>query len=112
MRVSPSGNRPTEDDIRTESDRRLAGLDTTALAAVRRGMKETVVTPQQIAAISVPVLGIVGSADPALKDFQQLRSMLPAFQLVIIEGASHTEAPGRQEFVQALLLFWGGPKPF
>jgi hypothetical protein len=49
-------NRATEDDIRTESERRLAGLDTTALAAVRRGTKEPVVTPQQIAAISVPVL--------------------------------------------------------
>jgi hypothetical protein len=52
----------------------------------------------------------VGSADPALKDFQQLRSILPAFQLVIIEGASHTEAPARQEFCSGAATVLGWPE--
>jgi pimeloyl-ACP methyl ester carboxylesterase len=110
LRVAPTGTRPTDDDIRKDSERRLAGLDTTALAAIRRSMKDTVVKRQQLTAITIPVLGIVGSADPALKELQELRTMLPAMQLVVIDGASHTAAPARPEFVEALLRFWDGPK--
>jgi pimeloyl-ACP methyl ester carboxylesterase len=110
LRVAPTGTRPTDDDIRKESERRLAGLDTTALAAIRRSMKDTVVTPQQVTAITIPVLGVVGSVDPALKEFQELRTILPAMQLVVINGASHTAVPARPEFVEALLRFWEVPK--
>ncbi len=106
LRVAPTnGPRLTEEYIRAESARRLAGLDTTALAALRRSMRDTVVSSAQIAAIKTPTLGIVGSADPALKDFRELQKLLPTLQLEIIDGASHVATPTRPEFVRALVRF-------
>jgi pimeloyl-ACP methyl ester carboxylesterase len=65
---------------------------------------------RELTAITIPVLGIVGSADPALKEFQESRTMLPAMQLVVIDGASHTAAPTRPEFVEALIQgLWSTP---
>jgi pimeloyl-ACP methyl ester carboxylesterase len=61
--------------------------------------------PSQLAAVRVPTLGIVGSADPAFKDFNELKQFMPQLQLVIINGASHVEAPRRPEFIQALVMF-------
>jgi pimeloyl-ACP methyl ester carboxylesterase len=106
IRVAPSNApRPTEEQIREESARRLAGLDTNALAAVRRSMRDTVVSSAQIAAIKIPMMGIVGSADPAVKDFRQLQKLVPQLRLEIIEGASHAAAPTRPEFIRAVLNF-------
>jgi pimeloyl-ACP methyl ester carboxylesterase len=102
---SPNGPTLTEEQIRTESSRRLAGLDTTALAALRRSMRETVVSREQVGAIKVPMLGIVGSDDPALSDFRELQKLLPALRLVVVDGASHIATPTRPEFMRSVLQF-------
>ena len=102
---SPNGPTLTEEQIRTESSRRLAGLDTTALAALRRSMRETVVSREQVGANKVPTLGIVGSDDPALKDFRELQKLLPALKLVVVDGASHLATPTRPEFMRSVLQF-------
>jgi pimeloyl-ACP methyl ester carboxylesterase len=83
----------------------MAGKDPKALAAVRRSNPDQVVTEAQMRAVTVPTLGIVGTADPYLREFQQLKAAMPQLELVTIEGASHGSAPGRPEFVQALLAF-------
>jgi pimeloyl-ACP methyl ester carboxylesterase len=102
---SPNGPPLTEEQIRAESARRLAGLDTTALAALRRSMRETVVSREQVGAIKIPTLGIVGSDDPALKDFLNLQKLLPTLKLVIVDGASHVATPTRPEFMRSVLQF-------
>ena len=102
---SRSGPLLTEEQIRAESARRLAGLDTTALAALRRSMRDTVVSPGDVGAIKIPTLGIVGSDDPALKDFRELQKLLPTLQLVVVDGASHVATPTRPEFVRSVLQF-------
>ncbi len=56
-------------------------------------------------AVNVPAIGIVGTADPYLREFEQLKSAMPQLQLVAIEGASHGSAPGKPEFIQALKAF-------
>jgi pimeloyl-ACP methyl ester carboxylesterase len=43
----------------------------------------------------VPTLGIVGTADPALKDFERLKAAIPQLTLVQTDGASHGNAPNR-----------------
>jgi pimeloyl-ACP methyl ester carboxylesterase len=96
---------PTEDEVRARSAVRLAGKDPLALAAVRRSNRDQVVTEAQMAAVRVPVLGIVGTADPYLKEFQQLKAAMPQLELVSIEGASHGSAPARPDFVAALERF-------
>jgi pimeloyl-ACP methyl ester carboxylesterase len=96
---------PSDEDVRKRSAESLAGLDNKALAAVRRSNPAQVYRLEDLAKVKVPVLGIVGTADPYLKDFQQLKAGMPQLELVTIEGASHNTAPGRPEFVAALMKY-------
>jgi pimeloyl-ACP methyl ester carboxylesterase len=106
LRLWPPGEpSPTEERIRELSAAQLAGQDPRALAALRRSNPAQAVTLAQMAAVAVPTLGLVGTADPYLSQFQELRAAMPQLQLVNIEGASHGSAPGRPEFVQAVLAF-------
>ena len=79
---------PTEAEIRADSERRLAGQDPRALAAVRRSNPDQVVAIEALAAVPMPTLGIVGTADPYLRDFQRLKAAMPKLDLVTIPGAS------------------------
>jgi pimeloyl-ACP methyl ester carboxylesterase len=96
---------PTEEQLREISARQLAGKDPRALAAVRRSNPAQVVTVAQLAASTVPMLGIVGTADPYLADFERLKVAKPNLKLVTIQGASHGTAPSRPEFPAAVLEF-------
>lgn len=96
---------PTEAEIRADSERRLAGQDPRALAAVRRSNPDQVVAIERLAAVPMPVLGIVGTADPYQQDFIRLQAAMPAMTLVTIPGASHGSAPGAPQFREALLAF-------
>lgn len=101
---------PTDDQVRHRSAESLAGKDAQALAAVRRSNPDQVVTEAQMAAVKVPTLGVVGTADPYLKDFEQLKAVMPQLQLVQIGGASHGSAPRRPEFIAALQGFFKAQK--
>lgn len=60
------------------------------------------------AAVSVPTLGLVGSADRNLEGLQELKKLRPALKLVVIEGATHSGPRGaisRPEFVAAIRDF-------
>ena len=96
---------PSEEEIRRRSAEAMAGKDPRALAAVRRSNPDQVVTEAQMRAVTVPTLGIVGTADPYLREFEALKAAMPQLQLVTIPGASHGTAPGRPEFVRALMDF-------
>lgn len=65
------------------------------MAAQIRARRELVVDPKALAVVTVPVLGIVGSADPLgrryLQDFVKIKA---GTQLVVIEGATHGERTG------------------
>ena len=94
-----------QERIREFSAAQLVGQDPHALAAVRRSNPAQVVTETQITSVAVPTLGVVGTADPYLSQFQALKAVMPQLQLVTIEGASHGSAPGRSEFTHAILAF-------
>jgi pimeloyl-ACP methyl ester carboxylesterase len=96
---------PSEAEIRADSERRLAGEDPRALAAVRRSNPDQVVTVEQLAAVPMPLLGLVGTADPYLADFERLKAARPAMELVTIPGASHGSAAGTPQFREALVRF-------
>jgi pimeloyl-ACP methyl ester carboxylesterase len=97
---------PTEEQIRERSAAQPAGQDPRALAAVRRSNPaQVVVTLAQMAAVAVPTLGVVGTANPYLDRFLELEAAMPRLRLVTIDGAPHGSAPGRPEFVQAVLAF-------
>ena len=106
LRLWPHGEPPpTEGRIRELSATQLAGQDPRALAAIRRSNSAQVVTLTQMAAITVPTLGVVGTADPYLSQFLKLKAVMPQLDLVTIEAASHSSAPDRPELTQAVLAF-------
>jgi len=62
----------------------------------------------EIAAVRVPTLGIIGSADPALAGMQDLKTVMPALSVIVIDGATHGGERGvlrRPEFLAALREF-------
>ena len=104
----PDEPRRTEEEIRTRSAALAAVNDVQALAAYQRGgSKELNSTDDEVKAIKVPLLGVVGSLDNT-KSMTLLQSLLPSLKVVIIDGATHTgerTAVARPEFVDAVRQF-------
>ncbi len=96
---------PSAEQLRSFADGLLAGKDPLALAAVRRSNRNQVIATAALAAVRVPMLGIVGSRDPYRTVMQELTPVLPDFELVVIEGATHANAPSKPEFVSAIRRF-------
>ncbi len=68
------------------------------------------VTDAELATVQVPVLAVVGSADPALAGVNELKGVMPSLKVVVIEGATHSSAnergaARRPEFVNAIREF-------
>lgn len=102
------GPPPTEDVIRRRSKAFAAGNDPLALAALNRGRVELAVSPAQMAAVQVPTLGIVDSADGFVVGMKELKTILPSLQLIVIEGATHGGGRGAARtprFVNAVREF-------
>jgi len=98
----------SEDQIRAKSAALAAVNDVKALAAYQRGgSRKLNATDDEVAAIKVPVLAIMGSVDN-VPSVQQLQRLLPSLKLVIIDGATHAgdrTAIRRPEFVAAIREF-------
>jgi pimeloyl-ACP methyl ester carboxylesterase len=103
--------RPTDEALRqlSEAEVRRTQSDPKALAAFQRSSRALVVTAADMAAIRVPMLGVVGSRDGARTRLQELKAILPALKLVVIDGAVHSDvvrgADRSPEFVSALREF-------
>jgi pimeloyl-ACP methyl ester carboxylesterase len=80
---------PTEEQLRERSAAVARNNDPLALAAFVRALRGQVVTDTQVAAIHVPTLGIVGSADPALAGMRELKTVLPSLEMIVVDGATH-----------------------
>lgn len=98
MRQAPAGMKPTEEDIlqRMAACRADKNFDQLATAASLRGYKDQAVTAEQMAAVKVPTLGIVGTLDHTLKGMQELKAIRPSMKLVLLEGVTHTGKTGIQ----------------
>ena len=113
-RLAPPNQPPvSEEEFQKRSKACMAdpNQDRFALAAVHRGMKDQAVTPDQVRAIRVPTLGVVGSRDPYLPGFQELKKLRPAMKLVVIEGATHGTAMRAPEFLSAVREFLKSKPP-
>jgi pimeloyl-ACP methyl ester carboxylesterase len=110
-RLAPTnGPKPDEEEIKRRSAACMAdpNQDRFALAALVRSRKDSVITPSQVAAVKVPTLGVVGSLDGYLTDFQELKKLRPDVKLVVIDGATHVGERGamrRPEFIAAVREF-------
>jgi pimeloyl-ACP methyl ester carboxylesterase len=98
---------PTDADFQAASKACMANpnQDRFALAALHRGFKDLAVTSEQVKAITVPTVGIVGSLDGYLADFRDMQALRPSMKLVVIDGATHGGTKGamiRPEFLAAV----------
>jgi pimeloyl-ACP methyl ester carboxylesterase len=99
---------PTEEAIRKASQELVAHNDPLAHAALTRAGREFLVTDSQMAAVQVPTLAIVGTADPAAAGVKSLKARWPALETVFVEGATHWGDRGilvRPEFTTSLRQF-------
>ena len=107
LAVRPSNEEvPNEAQIRERSARILAGNDPLALAALLRAPIFTI-TAEDLAAASdgIPLLGIAGTADPALAALVELTKTVRHLQVVAIEGAGHAATMNRPEVLDAIEQF-------
>lgn len=96
---------PTEEAMKRSAAMLLTGKDTAALAVLTRSMPDLAVTEAQVAAINVPTTAIIGTNDPLLEGVNKLKKVMPKLKVVPIEKATHMNAPGRPEFIEALQEF-------
>jgi len=106
---------PSDEEIRRRSKQIVDyGNDPIALAALVRNRRGQAVTDAQMAAVRVPTLAVVGSADPALASVNQLRVVMPSIKVVVVQDAVHSAADERgtqrrPEFVDAIREFISDP---
>lgn len=58
-----------------------------AMAALLRGA--TLLSPAQVAAVKVPILGVSGSLDPYMSAMREVKKLRPDMTLLVVEGATH-----------------------
>ena len=110
-RLAPTNApKPDEEAIRRLSAACMANPneDRFASAARTRAQKDQLITPAQIARITVPTLAIVGTLDGYLSDFNELKKMRQDVKLVVIDQATHGGPRGaslRPEFIRAIREF-------
>ena len=109
-RQAPPNAKPTEEEYqrRVAECRANRNFDQRATAASLRGYRDQAVTAEQMKAVKVPTLGIVGTLDHTLKEMQLLKTYRPDMKLVLLEGVSHTGTTGIQrqpELVAAIREF-------
>ena len=105
--------RPSDEELDRRSRGRLTRNDNDpsndndplALAAVVRGSKGYSVTPDEIKALSMPLLAVVGSVDRVKLGVDAFKRLKPELKLVVIEGAGHAGATSRPEFAAAVREF-------
>ena len=86
-------------------------LDRRAMAAVARSLKGLTVTEAALRAVNVPVLSVIGTADPLLPGVQALTDVLPHHEIVLIEGGTHRYTPRDPRFRTALRRWFSGEDP-
>ena len=106
LRLAPPNEaKPSDEVIDQQSRASLGRNDPLALAAVQRGNKEQTVTLAEVRALRMPLLAVIGSADPIKAGVDAFKKIKADLTVVVIEGATHSGvrgAPARPEFAAAV----------
>ena len=100
--------RPTAQQIEVINAMLLSRNDPKALAAVIRGSiqdKDLALSAEQVKAIKVPMLALIGADDPLRAGVEALKKQLPDVKVVVIDKADHMTAFRQDEFVRGLKDF-------
>jgi pimeloyl-ACP methyl ester carboxylesterase len=98
---------PGQDTIIRRSGEISRESDLYAHAALMRARRALLVRDAEVAALRVPALAVVGSADPALPRVQAMRKRWPGLEVEVVPGAAHPTVherglPRRPEFLAAI----------
>ncbi|HUK33630.1 MAG TPA: alpha/beta fold hydrolase [Vicinamibacterales bacterium] len=97
---------PDDAQVREASAKVLAGNDPLALAALLRAPIVPIVAADlAVASETAAMLGVAGTADPALHALLELKKTVPRLHVVAIEGAGHAATLSRPELVDAIEQF-------
>lgn len=111
LAIAPTDEpRPNEELIRQRSRQMVKQNDPLALAAYNRNLGDLVGTRAQMEAVRVPMLGVIGSADAFIESMKDLKTIVPALEMVVIDGAVHSSTDPRgtlrqPQFVSAVRRF-------
>lgn len=111
LATAPTDEPPPGEEAIRQLSRQLAAVnDPLALAAYNRSRHALVESGAEMAAVRVPMLGIIGSADAFIEGMKELKTIQPALQLVVLDGAVHAAGsmrgtPRRPEFASAIRSF-------
>ena len=83
----------------------MKGQDQIALASLRLGEKQLLVSKQDLSNLSIPILAIVGSEDSALETMANFKNTFRAIELRVVEGETHLSLPGHPEFLESIQDF-------
>jgi len=104
--LTPKGKpQPSEEQIAATNKVLLAMNDAKALAAVVRSWKGLTVSDDKLKANKVPTLVLLGELDPLKKGVDALEGRLSNYQVVVISGADHMDAPSKEQFKSELKSF-------
>jgi pimeloyl-ACP methyl ester carboxylesterase len=104
----PGAKPPSDDEIRKAVAPLVAANDVQAFAALWRGYKTLAVSSQQLTAVRVPSIVLVGSEDISAAGVPELNKTHPQIRTVVVPGAQHGGPEGvmrRPEFMAALREF-------
>jgi pimeloyl-ACP methyl ester carboxylesterase len=102
---------PPDDELRKLVAPLVAVNDVKALAAMWRGGAFLLTEDRALKAARFPMIEVVGTLDPAVKDVEPLRRDHPQIKTLVLEGATHGGAAsvlGRSELMSALRELWTG----
>jgi pimeloyl-ACP methyl ester carboxylesterase len=84
----------------------LAGATSLRTASADPQRKDLVVPDETMTGLPVPTLGIVGMQDPAMRDFVELKQVMPRLvRMNAIENATHQTTTASPDFTIALMYF-------
>lgn len=92
-RLRPADQPPLTDEAIANMSRMMAMMnDVKALAATIRGMSQFSLSEDQVRAVTVPTLAIIGERDPLKDTVDPLAGVLPGVRIVVIPQADHMNA--------------------
>jgi pimeloyl-ACP methyl ester carboxylesterase len=101
----PGQPKPSELQVKLMSMFLSSYNDNKALAAVARGWTKLVVTEEDLKAIRVPTLLVVGSNDFIKSKADDLKGRLPGLKSVVIDKLDHFTTIFSPKFLESLQLF-------
>ena len=106
--TAPSDEPPPDQAFILHRSREISmSSDVKAHGALMRSRRALLVGDAEVAAIRVPALAVVGSADPALPRVLAMQKRWPALEVLVVQGAAHPTVherglPRHPEFLAAI----------